>query len=945
MKNRFLRARRLLAIGTLAILSLVTSAQAQSMEQVMAMPIPHDTAVRIGHLPNGMTYYIRRNELPKNRAEFYILHHVGAILENDAQNGLAHFTEHMAFNGTKHFPGKKLLSFLEHNGVKFGADVNAFTNTDVTCYNISDVPTQRKGLLDSCTQVLCDWSGDISFEHQEIDDERGVIIEEWRMRRNANWRAMEAKNQVLYRGCKYQKRNVIGTLELLKTFKYQTIKDFYHQWYRPEFQAIIIVGDFDVDEMEARVKRMAGALPKRKDNVQKPEITVPPCKGVEYVLFTDPEMQMTRMELIYKLPPQSKVKKNVGTFREKLVRELAVNMLNARFSEIRQQPNAPFLAGGAGYVNFIEPMDNMLIVGISKPGEAKKTLKGILTESQRIRQKGYTEGELGRAKVEMLSGYEAAYKERNKTKNSAYVQEYMSHFTDGTPIPGIEKEMGLAQFLLQTIKLADVNAMAKELMPGKDLVLFIQAPDSEKGNLPSEAQAKALFDEVYGSTLDAWVDNVKNEPLVSEVPTPGKIVSEKQNKQFGTTEWVLSNGIKVILKKTDYKDDEILMNGFAKGGKTLLATEDLLSSDVATSLVSMSGLGNFSAVELRKLSAGRNASAGVGIGTNAISLHGYSTTKPEDIEYMFQNLYLHFTAPRFDAQAFETMMGHLKTSLVNKEKDPHANFMVHLQEVLSQKSPRRPQLKMQNLDKVTLKRAERVYKQLFANAGNFTITIVGNIDLKSIKPYVLTYLANLPKGEKVTWKDDGVRFPTKNVSDIYREKTEVPKTEIAVIFAGPAKYTLENLLNMGALEHVLSLRCTEEIREKAGAAYSVAEQGDLSYFPTQDAFMLFYFPTDPEKADIAVKLVDEIFTQAKRKISDDDVEKARKHFLKSHAERVRTNRYWANVIKKYEETGIDLSKDYEKRVKALTGKSLQKAAAEMFKKAVRVQIMMEPEKK
>lgn len=944
MKNLFGRVARLLAVAVVAMLPFTSLVQAQDMAQVMAMPLEPDPAVRIGHLPNGMTYYIRANAHPKNRAEFYIVHHVGAILENDDQNGLAHFTEHMAFNGTKHFPGKKLLSFLEHNGVKFGADVNAYTTQDVTCYNISDVPTTRKGLLDSCTQVLCDWSGDISFDNDEIDAERGVIIEEWRMRRSAQWRAMEAKNKILYAGTKYQKRDVIGSLDLLKTFKYQTIKDFYHKWYRPEFQAIIIVGDFDAAAMEERVKRMAGKLPKAKATEAKPEITMPPFKGLEFAVYTDPEMQMTRMELIYKLPPHAKQTKNVGYYREGLVRSLAMSMMNARFSELREKPDAPFLAGGAGYVNVIEPMDNMMIIGISKPGEAKKTLRGIITESQRIRQHGYTEGELGRAKENLLAGYEAAYKERNKTRNSSYVQEYIDNFVKGSSIPGIEAEMGLAQFLLQTIKLDDVNAMAKQLMPGKDLMLFIEAPEVDKANLPTEAEAKTLLNEVFDTKLEAWVDNVKKEPLVSKIPAPGTIVDEKENKLFGTTEWTLSNGIKVILKSTDFKDDEIIMNGFARGGMCLVKTEDLLSAGLATDIVSLSGLGNFNASELRKQSAGRNAAAGVGIGETTISMSGYSTTKPEDVEYMFQSLYLHFTAPRFDQQAYDNLMEQLKTMLVNQEKDPNANFMRRLRADLNQHSARRPQLSMKNLDKVSLKQAEQVYRELFANAGNFTVTFVGNIDPKVLKPYVLTYLATLPKGKKVTWKDDGVRLPSKDVTDIYTEKTEVPKTEVAVIFASPASYDAQNLMDMKALKHVVSLRCTEEIREKAGAAYSVMQQGDINFYPTQEAMMLFYFPTDPEKANLAVKLVDQIFSNVKKKISAEDIEKAQKHFLKSHGERIRTNRYWAGVIQNYEETGVDLYHGYEDRVKALTPKSVRKAANTIFNHQVRIQIMMNPAK-
>lgn len=906
----------------------------------MQMPLPLDPNVRYGKLENGMTYYIRANKEPRERAEFYILHHVGAVLEEDEQIGLAHFTEHMAFNGTKHFPGKELLHFLESNGVKFGADVNAFTAHDMTCYNISDVPTTRKGLLDSCMLVLSDWSGNISFDHDEIDSERGVIQEELRTREDANWRANMAKMQMLFKGSRYAERNVIGTLEQLKTFEYQTIKDFYHKWYRPDLQAIIVVGDFDVDEMEERVKSYAGRIEMPANPAPKPEFPIPPADGLDYATYSDPEVRLTRIELGYKLEPDSKKPKTIEFYRNTIIRNLAVSMINARFGEISQQADAPFLVALTAYANVVQPLDNYILVAAAKPGEVQSSLKGLITESQRVRQNGFAETELGRAKVDLLRKVQKAYDEREKMSNSAYIFEYIYHFTSGKPSLGADLEMQLTNLLVPTISLEEVNEMAKLLMPAKDVTLFIETPEQEKEGLPTEEEAERIFNDIYDSTLEPWVDNVKNEPLLSENPTPGTITSIKKNRKLETETWTLSNGVRVIVKSTDFKEDEVIMSAFAEGGVSLVSDDDVYSAALAGAVLSMSGMGNFDAIELEKLSAGKQVSVSASLSDNQASLNARSSAKVEELEFMLQQTYLLFTQPRFDEKAYTVFMGQVATMLANQENDPNAIFSRRLVEEMTPGAVRTQPLTAAKLEKISLQRMEEIYKEQFSNARNFTFVMVGNINLEQLKPLVKMYLGSLPSGQKLAWKDNGVRFPAKNRKLEFPFKMETPKARVGVVYNAPAKYNAKNLVALEAIDHILDLRYTEEIREKEGGTYGVRVGTSLLRRPVGEARVSMLFDTEPDKVSQLIPIVHSVFQDLRREVSQSDVDKAKQHFLKAHAENVRKNSYWVNTIVEFETTGVDTHNGFEKLVNDLSPESVRKAASDIFSGAPNVEVTM-----
>lgn len=924
----------------LLAVTLFNPAYGQLTQQMKNTQLPNDPAVLHGTLDNGMTYYIRANSEPKNRAEFYILHHVGAILEEDDQNGLAHFLEHMAFNGTKNFPKKKLLNFLEHNGVKFGNDVNAFTTQDMTCYNISDVPTTREGILDSCVQILCDWSGDISLDADEIDAERGVISEEFRTRRNSSWRLSQAMIQLVSKGSKYAERDVIGPLSNIQNFKHHLVRDFYHKWYRPEFQAIIVVGDFDAKAMEARVKRMAGALPKRETPIEKPSFPIPQTNGIDFGVYHDPEVTMNQVNLIYKYPSMAKEVKNVGSYQNDIVRHLVVSLINSRFEELAQQENKPFVMGMSQYTNLFEPIDLMFFVAIGQPGNLQSTLKGIITESQRIRQKGFTETELERQKADLERVVQKEFDERNKKQNAYFVMQYIANFTNNEPIPPIELKYQLAKSIIPTISVEMVNVMAAKLLDGKNLAVFAGTPESEKDNLPTQEQVKNLFDSIYDSNLDAWVDNVKQDPLLDQRPTPGRVAATKKNKKLGTTEWVLSNGIKVVVKPTDFKEDQVLLSGFAPGGISLIKDADLPSAEMACSVLASCGLGNFDATELTKLLAGKNVSVSTDIDNYQSSISGSSSAKLEELEVMFQLIYLHFTAPRFDEKGFNNMMEIMKTSIVGQESNPDFIFQKKLNQAIYNSNMRRALPSLQLLEKVSLDKVKKVYAERFSNAQNFTFVIVGNVNVDELKPLVEYYLGSLPAGGKEYWRDDGVRSLAKSFSDSYDQKMQDPKTRVALAWQGRATYNLENLILADALTQILEIRCVEEVREEQGGTYSVNSDLSIGSKPVESATAVFIFDTDPAKADALVPIVERIFHNLTTSISPVDLEKVKKHMLKSHEDAVRRNSYWVSTLRRVALTGVDAYSGYEKQVKALSPASLQKAAQKFFENPKSLKLIM-----
>ncbi len=906
-------------------------------------PLPIDPKVVVGNLDNGMRYYIRKNSEPKERAEFYIVFNVGAMLEDDDQDGLAHFAEHMAFNGTKNFPDKGILNFLENIGVKFGHNVNAFTSQDVTAYNLSNVPLTRETIIDSALLILHDWANYISFEDEEIDAERGVIREEWRTRRTSDWRTFQARMGNLYKGSKYAERDVIGKLEVIDNFKYETIRRFYRDWYRPDLQALIIVGDFDPQMMENKVKALFSKIPAPVNAKARPEFEVPNHKEPIVGIYTDPEATRTLVELFFKHPAVSKeVKNTLGYYKNSLIGNLYAQMINARFDEIRQKENPPFLFAYNYYGDLVRTKNAYVLMANAREKDSKRALRTMLEENHRVFLHGFTQTELDRAKADMLRSIENDYKERDKVKNANLIREYMSHFTSGGSIPGIEFEYMMAQSLVPTITLQEVSAKAKEWITDENMVFFISAPEKEAETLPSKDEIIAIYNQVKNSPLEPYADKVNTEPLISKVPKAGKVKKVTENKAIAATEWTLSNGVKVVVKTTDFKEDEVLLSAYSPGGFSLVADKDVPTAQFTSSIAMMSGVSKFTKVDLDKMLSGKLVNVNPYIGEFEEGFSGSSS--PQDIELMMQLVYLYFTNPRFDETAYSSTMSQLQAMLQNAGKNPNMIFRDSINFFVNNRHFRKRPMNLELLKEVDFKKMESIYKNRFANASDFTFVFVGNIKPETLKPLVETYLASLPKiKRKENWKDNNVRFPQgKNVKP-FQITMQVPKASCFVAFQNKTDFTYQNILNASAIEHILDLRYTETIREKEGGTYGVSSRISISKFPTPQVMVNIFFDTDPAKSERLVSIVHSEFEKiASEGPTETDLNKAREYFLKTRSERLRENRFWSTAIRDYYSNSMDIVTGYDELVRKLTPAEVQKAAQKMFNNANMLQVIMSP---
>ncbi|MDD4385094.1 MAG: insulinase family protein [Bacteroidales bacterium] len=928
----------------IALLSVFNLLNAQQGGINWNNPLPTDPKVTIGELDNGMRYYIRSNSEPKNRAEFYIIHNVGAILENDDQDGLAHFTEHMAFNGTKNYPKKGVLNFLENIGVKFGHNVNAFTAQDVTAYNLSNVPLTREGIIDSALLILNDWSSYIAFEDEEIDAERGVIREEWRTRRTAEWRAQQEKMKYLFNGSKYGERDVIGSIDVINNHKYETLKRFYMEWYRPDLQAIIIVGDFDSEMMEQKVIDLFSKIPSRENKSPRPDFEVPNHKEPLVGVFTDSEITRTMIEVYYKHPVVPDDQKNLGYYKEKLVQNLYAQMLNARYNELVQKDNPPFVVAYSYFGDLVRTKSAYVIMANARENEPVRAMKSMLEENYRLKQHGFTKTELDRAKADLLRNIENSYKEKDKVKSGNLVWEYFSNFTDNEPIPGIEFEYMLSQSLVPSISIEELNAKVNKWITDENMVIFITAPEKEKGNIPDKDGILAIYKEVKESTLEPYEDNVSTEPLVSQQPKAGKVAKEIKSDKLETTEWVLSNGVKVIIKPTDFKEDEILLSAYSPGGSSLVKESDVPSAQMVSAISMMSGVGNHSRIDLEKMLAGKMVSVMPYVSENEEGFNG--NCSPDDLEEMMQLVYLYFTNPRFDESAYNAYMSRIKAVLQNAGSSPSSVFRDSISYMLSDRNYRRRPMNINLLDEVDFNALQSIYKDRFADASDFTFVLVGNIDIDKLKPLVETYLGSLPNIErKETWKDNQIRFPKGETKNPFTFAMQVPKTTCFVAYQAPADYNLQNMLYFDAIEHVLDLRYTETIREEEGGSYGVSSSVNLSKSPINQVIVTMYFDTDPDKAEHLVGIIHKEFAKIiKEGTKEEDLNKAREYFLKSRQERLRENRFWSSAIREYYSNGVDIVNGYEDMVKKLNTATVKKAASEFFKKPNMLEVIMSPEK-
>lgn len=930
---------------------LFITGTAAVMAQGMQMPpIPVDNAVRIGKLPNGLTYYIRHNDYPEHRVNFYIAQRVGSIQEEENQRGLAHFLEHMAFNGSENYPGDKLLEYMRSIGVEFGRDLNAYTAIAETVYNIDNVPSKNIAALDSCLLVLKDWSNGLTLATEEIDKERGVIENEWRLRSSPMQRMMERNLETIYPGSKYGRRMPIGTMEVVKNFKPEVLRQYYHKWYRPDNQAIIVVGDIDVDRTEQKIKEMFSGI--KLDPNAAPVVAEPVPDNNEAIIVVDKdkEQQFNIVQIMFKHDdvPDS-MKTSLAYMVQQYALNLSLQMLNARLAEVGQNPECPYLQAYVSDGDYIyaKSKDAFAVVCIPKPGQTEAAISAAVREVMRATMFGFTPTEFVRAKSEYMSQLEKVYTNRNKRENGVYCELYTRNFIDNEPIPSIEDEYSIMQQISPMIPVEAINEVMKELVSVTDTNLVVMSFNTEKEGTvyPTAESIKKAIDTVHGEKLTAWVDNVKQEPLIAKMPAKGKITGEKENKTLGYKELTLSNGARVLLKKTDFKDDEVVIDATSKGGSSLLGDEDIVNAKVFDMAIGASGLGNFSNTELEKALAGKQANANLQLFNLHEGLSGSST--PKDLETLFQLTYLYFTDVRKDEKSFAQLMTTLETMLKNQALSPDAAFSDSLMSTLYCHNPRYATLKLEDLKKVNYDRILQIAKERTADAGDFTFTIVGNFDEATIRPLIEQYIASLPaKGKKENWKKVST-YAKGNAENKFTRKMETPKANAYMYWYNlTTPYSLENAVAASAAGQVLEMIYLKKIREDAGAAYSAGATGMASLGgDTPFTALIGICPMDPDKSDMAIKIMEEEAKKLCTTVDADMLNKVKELMLKRADENAKTNSYWVSTINNLDEYGVDTYTNYKNVVNALTPEKVAKMVKDViFKGGNSVKVIMLPEK-
>ena len=917
------------------------------------MPLPQDPDTRVGRLDNGLTYYIRHNEKPENQACFYIAQKVGSMQEEENQRGLAHFLEHMAFNGSQHFPGKRLIEMLKENGVSFGRELNAYTSFDETVYNIDNVPTNKNSwLIDSCLLVLSDWSGALTLDDKEIDNERGVIHSEWRMRTGAWYRMMERSIETLFPGSKYGRRMPIGLMDIVDNFPYQDLKDYYKTWYHPDHQGIIVIGDVDVDDIEAKIKKYFGSYQNPADAPALVTYPVPDNYEAIYVSEKDKEQTRNTISINFKSDvwPDS-LKNTVQYFASQEIQDLINNMAESRFSELVQDPDAPFTTADAYYYDYIvaKTKNAFAFEGVAKTGKEYETLKSLFREAMRIKKYGFTPGEFARAKMEELSRGEKLYTNRAKQTNGYYVQKCVEHFLNSEPMMSIEQAYSLEQSLLDQIDLPTVNMMAQSLISDTDTNLVVIALAQEKDGaqyLTTDQMRKAIA-EVRAENIQPFVDNVKDEPLlILKDPKSLKTKSKETDPDLGTTTYVLQNGAKVVMKKTDFKDDEVLFLASRLGGTSNFDTKDYLKFRYADDIANSNGLGTFSSVELQKALQGKQCNVNVNIDNTSEELRGHST--PQDIETMLQMAYLYLMQPGTDLKAFESYKNKMLINVANRKADPSSTFSDTTLYTIYNNSPRTNNYTEADVKAMDFNTIMQSYKRRLANPASMTYFFIGNFDEQQLLKLVIKYIGALPKASGTSSIRKNMLPWAKGTGIIRFEKEmQTPQSLIVDYIYKETDYTMRNKAVAELSAEVLKTLFFNVIREEKSIAYSAACYSDFS--PSEnpgkaDNIMIFQCPVKPEYADLANRTMYQIAQKVANEGFDvQELEKAREYYLKHHQEVVKTNNYWEWVLSGKYIYSLDYHTGYDATYRSVSASDVRDYIAEMLRTANRFDFIMIPQ--
>ncbi len=892
--------------------------------------LPEDPAVSKGVLPNGLTYYVRANSEPKNRAELMLVVDAGSVDEDDDQQGLAHFCEHMSFNGTRNFPKHELINYFESIGMDFGAEINAYTSFDETVYTIT-VPLDSAKYMDKGLQVLYDWACQVTDSDEEINAERGVILEELRGHKSADERMREKYWPVLMYDSKYADRWTSGKEEIIENCPPDAIRRFRNDWYRPDLQAIIVVGDFNQDEMVAAIKKKFADIPVKTDERVKQYFEVPKHKETLVSINTDPEAQYPFAYVFYK--HDLKIARTVSDYREMIMQSLYMGMINNRLAEKTQQADPPFLMGQSSYSNYVGPLSIYVSFAVTQGDKIKTGLKEVLLENERVKKFGFTESELERLKTAVLNNMEKAYNERNNTKSVSYANEYVRNFLfTEEPFPGIENEYNYYKEMLPGITVDEINALAQKWVTNDNRVVIITAPDNDKTIVPTKDEVLDLLDDVEKTDIKPYVDAVSNVPLISDEPVGSKVNSEKQLDNVDAVEWKLENGATVVLKKTDFKDDEILFSAWSLGGSSLYPNNEVVSADLTTEVMGESGIADFDEITLNKMLSDKVFSVSPYISELREGFNGSSSVK--DVETMLQMVYLYFTEPRFDNVSYQSLMTQYATVLANRANSPEANFRDTLSAVLSDYNPREMPMTEQRLKEASFDQIKQIGKDRFKDASDFKFFFVGNIDLGKIKPLVEKYIGGIPTlNRNEHWKDQGIEKPNGVINKIVH-KGEEQKSIQYILFHGDFDYKAENQIQLDAVSKILTTRLLNVIREDKSSVYSIGAYPSTSKFPEPEYTVSISYGTSPAKLDELESAVFDIIKEyAKNGPTEEELNTAKEKMHREREVQVRENSFWLNILSNtyYIKNG-DFSQfgNFDKLVDDLTKESTQKAFQDYF---------------
>jgi zinc protease len=832
----------------------------------------------------------------------------------------------MAFNGLKHFPKKAMLDYMERNGVKFGTNVNAYTSFEQTVYMLNNVPTTNPGLVDSCLLVLHDWSSFISLEGDEIENERGVILEEMRQGQGAQMRIYDKILPEIYPNSPYGARMPIGTEEVVGHFDHQFLRDYYHKWYRPDLQGIIIIGDIDVDQIENRLKEMFADIPAPVNPAERVHFPVADNEEPIVSIATDVEETSYDISIFYKhdiTPVEMRGDINywIGTTVEHLISQ----MFNNRMQELTQKPNPPFIYGYGYYGTFMvsDTKDAWSIAAAAKDKDGiDEAMTALVAESKRMKEFGFTASEYERAKADMLRQFETQFEERNIQETSRYFSPILAHFLSNEPLMGIETEYPLIQQVLPNLPLEAINAYAKEMVTENNLVIVLTAPQKEGEVLPTKDELLNLYNKANAQEVEAYQETVSDEPLLAELPEPGKIVKTELLNDFGATMLTMKNGVKVVYKSTDFKDDEIMMNAFSYGGLSIMDQEEPFILQEINSLMTLGGVGNFSAIDLPKILAGKRVRVNPSISNYTEGISGNCSVK--DLETMLQLTYLYFNNMRSDEEAFQSYLTRTKAMLANVESDPMTTFSDSLIKVLYNDHPLNKRMKAEDYDKIDYAKAMQMAAKRFADPNNFVFTFVGNINPETFEPLVAQYLGGMQATENnETWIDNGRGFPKTNHICLYEKAMENPKATCYMFYNGDMDYTPTNLMRMELLNDILDIVYTEKIREDEGGTYGVGTNGIIQKYPEGQFMMLIGFETNKEMyAKLMAIAKVELERIAEEGPREQDLKKVKEYKIKKHAEDLENNRYWMTSILSQLRDGVNLMEGYDELVNNVSGQDI-----------------------